>query len=148
MGKCDPHDDAFAEAFARHDRDRYRWLITGMARVMFDRDTAPPGPPDPPEDLLGWKSPPHWSSRARTTHTRRLLHGIYRNACRGPSTGISRSRNRLRRPSSGGLLTSSRKFNLGEKGLDQRRLGQDVLVHGVSNELIDHRAIGGADPVR
>ena len=48
------HDDAFAEAFARHDRDRYRWLITGMARVMFDRDTAP-GPD--PEDLLGLEIP-------------------------------------------------------------------------------------------
>ncbi len=24
---------------------------------MFDRDTAPPGPPDPPEDLLGLEIP-------------------------------------------------------------------------------------------
>jgi pimeloyl-ACP methyl ester carboxylesterase len=42
-------DHAFAEAFARQDADRYRYLVTGMARVLFDRDTVP-GPE--PEDLL------------------------------------------------------------------------------------------------
>jgi pimeloyl-ACP methyl ester carboxylesterase len=42
-------DHAFAEAYAWQDTDRYRYLVTGMARVLFDRDTVP-GPE--PEDLL------------------------------------------------------------------------------------------------
>jgi pimeloyl-ACP methyl ester carboxylesterase len=42
-------DPAFAEAFARQDPDRYRYLVTGMVRGLFDRDTVP-GPE--PEDLL------------------------------------------------------------------------------------------------
>ncbi len=42
-------DHAFAEAYAQQDTDRYRYLVTGMARVLFDRDTVP-GPE--PEDLL------------------------------------------------------------------------------------------------
>lgn len=42
-------DHAFAERYARQDTDRYRYLVTGMVRVLFDRDTVP-GPE--PEDLL------------------------------------------------------------------------------------------------
>jgi pimeloyl-ACP methyl ester carboxylesterase len=42
-------DDAFAERYAGQDPDRYRYLVTGMVRVLFDRDTVP-GPE--PEDLL------------------------------------------------------------------------------------------------
>jgi pimeloyl-ACP methyl ester carboxylesterase len=42
-------DGAFAEALAGYDRDRYQLLVSGMARVLFDRDTVP-GPE--PEDLL------------------------------------------------------------------------------------------------
>jgi pimeloyl-ACP methyl ester carboxylesterase len=42
-------DHAFAESYAQQDADRYRYLVTGMARVLFDRDTVP-GPE--PEDLL------------------------------------------------------------------------------------------------
>ena len=42
-------DPAFAEAYARTDPDRYRLLVGGMARLLFDRDTVP-GPE--PEDLL------------------------------------------------------------------------------------------------
>jgi pimeloyl-ACP methyl ester carboxylesterase len=42
-------DRAFAEAYARQDPDRYRYLVTGMVRGLFDRDTVP-GPE--PEDLL------------------------------------------------------------------------------------------------
>jgi pimeloyl-ACP methyl ester carboxylesterase len=42
-------DQAFAKAYTRQDPDRYRYLVTGMARVLFDRDTVP-GPE--PEDLL------------------------------------------------------------------------------------------------
>jgi pimeloyl-ACP methyl ester carboxylesterase len=43
-------DDAFAEAFAKGDSDRYRVLVSATARLLFDRDTVP-GPE--PEDLLG-----------------------------------------------------------------------------------------------
>lgn len=39
----------FAEAYARADVQRYATMVTGMARMLFDRDTAP-GPE--PEDLL------------------------------------------------------------------------------------------------
>lgn len=42
-------DQEFAEAYAKQDPDRYRYLVTGMARGLFDRDTVP-GPE--PEDLL------------------------------------------------------------------------------------------------
>lgn len=43
------HDDAFAKAYAGWDLARYRSLVLGMTRVLFDRDTVP-GPE--PEDLL------------------------------------------------------------------------------------------------
>lgn len=42
-------DETFADRFARYDRERYQLLVSGMARVLFDRDTVP-GPE--PEDLL------------------------------------------------------------------------------------------------
>lgn len=42
-------DTAFADAYAAQDADRYRYLVAGMVRVLFDRDTVP-GPE--PEDLL------------------------------------------------------------------------------------------------
>lgn len=44
--RTDPH---FAEAYARTDLERYRVVVAGLARVMFDRDSVP-GPE--PEDLL------------------------------------------------------------------------------------------------
>jgi len=43
------HDPAFAETFARQDVDRYELIVSGMARALFDRDTAPGAEP---EDLL------------------------------------------------------------------------------------------------
>ena len=43
------HDPAFAERYAGTDPGRYRTLVTGTARLLFDRDTVP-GPE--PEDLL------------------------------------------------------------------------------------------------
>jgi pimeloyl-ACP methyl ester carboxylesterase len=43
------HDRAFAEAFVKQDVERYKLMVTAMARTLFDRDTAP-GPE--PEDLL------------------------------------------------------------------------------------------------
>jgi pimeloyl-ACP methyl ester carboxylesterase len=42
-------DRAFAEAYATQQLDRYRLVVTGMARTLFDRDTAPGAEP---EDLL------------------------------------------------------------------------------------------------
>lgn len=47
-------DHAFAEYYAQQDTDRYRYLVTGMVRVLFDRDTVP-GPE--PEDLLRLEIP-------------------------------------------------------------------------------------------
>jgi pimeloyl-ACP methyl ester carboxylesterase len=47
-------DRAFAEAYARQDADKYRLIVTGMARSLFDRDTAPGAEP---EDLLGLDIP-------------------------------------------------------------------------------------------
>jgi pimeloyl-ACP methyl ester carboxylesterase len=43
------NDAAFAEAFAAQDAERYRLLVTGMARTLFDRDSAPGAEP---EDVL------------------------------------------------------------------------------------------------
>jgi pimeloyl-ACP methyl ester carboxylesterase len=42
-------DAAFASAYAEQDADAYRLIVTGMARGLFDRDTAPGAEP---EDLL------------------------------------------------------------------------------------------------
>ena len=42
-------DDAFAEAYGNVDAGRYRTVVAGLVRLLFDRDTVP-GPE--PEDLL------------------------------------------------------------------------------------------------
>jgi len=42
-------DEAFAEAYMRQNVDEYAQLVTGMARTLLDRDTAPGAEP---EDLL------------------------------------------------------------------------------------------------
>jgi pimeloyl-ACP methyl ester carboxylesterase len=42
-------DPAFAAAFAERDAARYSTLVAGMARTMYDRDTAPGAEP---EDLM------------------------------------------------------------------------------------------------
>jgi pimeloyl-ACP methyl ester carboxylesterase len=42
-------DPSFADAFRGQDQKRYEMIVAGMARLLFDRDTAP-GPE--PEDLL------------------------------------------------------------------------------------------------
>jgi len=39
-------DPAFAETYARLDRDRYRLLVTAMGRLLFDRDTVPGAEPE------------------------------------------------------------------------------------------------------
>jgi pimeloyl-ACP methyl ester carboxylesterase len=43
------HDRAFAEAYAQQNIDGYKLVVAGMARTLFDRDTAPGAEP---EDLL------------------------------------------------------------------------------------------------
>jgi pimeloyl-ACP methyl ester carboxylesterase len=43
------HDRAFAESFARQNVEEYKLVIAGMARTLFDRDTAPGAEP---EDLM------------------------------------------------------------------------------------------------
>ena len=43
------HDRAFAEAYVKQDVERYKHVVAGMGRTMFDRDTAPGAEP---EDLL------------------------------------------------------------------------------------------------
>src|ERR1700716_634497 len=42
-------DAAFAAAYAKQNVDTYKLIVTGMARIMFDRDTAPGAEPG---DLL------------------------------------------------------------------------------------------------
>ena len=43
------HDPAFAETYAQQNVDAYKLIVAGMARGLFDRDTAPGAEP---EDLL------------------------------------------------------------------------------------------------
>jgi pimeloyl-ACP methyl ester carboxylesterase len=68
------HDPAFAEAFARLDVDRYKTLVAGMARTMFDRDTAPGAEPedllelDVPALIVPGNDPSHATSAARYLH--------------------------------------------------------------------------------
>lgn len=47
-------DPAFAETYAKQDVERYKLVVAGMARTMFDRDTAPGAEP---EDLLRCEIP-------------------------------------------------------------------------------------------
>lgn len=42
-------DPAFAQVYPHQDRDRYRIVVSGIARLLFDRDTVPGAEP---EDLL------------------------------------------------------------------------------------------------
>jgi hypothetical protein len=43
------HDRTFAEAYAKQDAEPYKLIVAGMARGLFDRDTAPGAEP---EDLM------------------------------------------------------------------------------------------------
>jgi pimeloyl-ACP methyl ester carboxylesterase len=43
------HDRGFATAYAKQNVDAYKLVVAGMARTLFDRDTAPGAEP---EDLL------------------------------------------------------------------------------------------------
>ncbi|WP_370416008.1 alpha/beta fold hydrolase [Streptomyces fradiae] len=48
------HDERFAKEYAACDPERYRTLVTGSARLLFDRDTVPGAEP---EDLLTLRVP-------------------------------------------------------------------------------------------
>jgi pimeloyl-ACP methyl ester carboxylesterase len=48
------HDRAFGEAFVQQDLEQYKLIVAGMARALFDRDTAPGAEP---EDLLRLNTP-------------------------------------------------------------------------------------------
>ncbi|WP_411085117.1 alpha/beta fold hydrolase [Streptomyces sp. 061-3] len=48
------NDEAFARRYAGADVDRYLTTVSGMARLLFDRDTVPGAEP---EDLLGLDIP-------------------------------------------------------------------------------------------
>jgi pimeloyl-ACP methyl ester carboxylesterase len=48
------NDPAFAKAYAAQDVERYKLIVSGMQRRLFDRDTAPGAEP---EDLLGLDMP-------------------------------------------------------------------------------------------
>ena len=43
------HDSAFAETYAKQNVEQYKLIVAGMARGLFDRDTAPGAEP---EDML------------------------------------------------------------------------------------------------
>jgi pimeloyl-ACP methyl ester carboxylesterase len=43
------HDRAFADAYAKQNADAYKLIVAGMARGLFDRDSAPGAEP---EDLM------------------------------------------------------------------------------------------------
>ncbi len=47
-------DAGFAQAFVRQDAERYKLIVTGMSRTLFDRDSSPGAEP---EDLLGLDIP-------------------------------------------------------------------------------------------
>jgi pimeloyl-ACP methyl ester carboxylesterase len=48
------HDSEFADVYAGQDLDQYKLIVAGMARTLFDRDTAPGAEP---EDLMRLDTP-------------------------------------------------------------------------------------------
>jgi pimeloyl-ACP methyl ester carboxylesterase len=65
------HDRAFAETYAKQDVERYKLMVTGMMRGLFDRDTAPGADPedllrlDIPALIVPGNDPSHATSAAR-----------------------------------------------------------------------------------
>jgi pimeloyl-ACP methyl ester carboxylesterase len=68
------HDAAFAARYASQDLTRYETVVAGMARTMFDRDTAPGPEPedmmlcDVPALIVPGNDPSHATSAARYLH--------------------------------------------------------------------------------
>ena len=64
-------DSAFADAYAAQDVERYRLIVTAMARTLLDRDTAPGAEPedlmrlDMPALIVPGRDPAHATSAAR-----------------------------------------------------------------------------------
>jgi hypothetical protein len=48
------HDAAFADSYVKQDVEQYKLIVTGIARTLFDRDTAPGAEP---EDMLRLEIP-------------------------------------------------------------------------------------------
>ncbi len=68
------HDAAFAESYAAFNVEKYKHLIAGWARTMFDRDTAPGAEPedmlccDVPAFIVPGNDASHATSAARFLH--------------------------------------------------------------------------------
>ena len=65
------NDEAFAESYARQDVEKYKVTVAGMARTLFDRDSAPGAEPedllqlDIPALVVPGRDPSHATSAAR-----------------------------------------------------------------------------------
>jgi pimeloyl-ACP methyl ester carboxylesterase len=65
------HDSAFSASYAKQNIDQYKLIVTGMARTLFDRDTAPGAEPedlmrlDRPALIVPGEDPSHATSAAR-----------------------------------------------------------------------------------
>jgi pimeloyl-ACP methyl ester carboxylesterase len=65
------NDAAFAESYAKQDVEKYKLIVAGMARTLFDRDTAPGAEPedmlrlDTPCLVVPGRDPSHATSAAR-----------------------------------------------------------------------------------
>ena len=65
------NDRAFADAYAKLDAEKYKLMVTGMARALLDRDTAPGAEPedlmrlDIPALVVPGHDPSHATSAAR-----------------------------------------------------------------------------------
>jgi pimeloyl-ACP methyl ester carboxylesterase len=65
------HDGAFAETYAKQNVDAYKLIVVGMAKSLFDRDTAPGAEPedllrlDIPALVIPGRDPAHATSAAR-----------------------------------------------------------------------------------
>ena len=91
------HDRAFAEAYAKQNVDQYKLIVSGMARGLFDRDTAPGAEPedlmrlDIPALIIPGRDASHATSAAR--YLEECLPGRNIGTCRLRS----RQRRRCRR---------------------------------------------------
>ena len=65
------HDRAFAESYVKQGVEKYKLVVTGMARALLDRDTAPGAEPedllrlDIPALIVPGRDPSHATSAAR-----------------------------------------------------------------------------------
>lgn len=122
-------DAAFSYTYAGWDPDSYQLLVSGMARLLFDRDTLPGAEP---EDLLRLTIPALVVPGQDTSHATSAARYLELRAC-GPAGDLS-SGNRLaalqcrdlvqaslvaatlerrREPGGGDLLGQLRRYDLG-----------------------------------